>query len=83
MLERLLDLLERDSGLLLDGRQAVVLEVVEVLRDQDLEHVVAGDLGGELQKQALAQIAGTDAGRVEPLDELAAPPRPAPASPGR
>ena len=34
VLDRLLDLLERDPGLLLDGRQPVVLKVVEVLGDQ-------------------------------------------------
>ena len=56
-------------GLLLDGRQAVVLEVVEMVGDQDLQHVVARGLGRELQEQALAQVAGADAGRVELLNE--------------
>ena len=59
----------RDSRLLLDGRQAVVLEVVEMLRDQGVEHVVAGHVRRELQQQALAQVACTDAGRVEPLNQ--------------
>ena len=69
VLERLLDLLDRDPGLLLDGRQPVVLEVVEVLRDQGAEHVVAGRLRRELQQQAFPQVAGADARRVEPLDQ--------------
>ena len=49
-----------------------MLEIVEMLRDQDLEHVVTGHLGVELQEQALAQIACADAGRIEPLNELQA-----------
>ena len=75
VLEGVFDLLERDSRFFLDHRQAVVLEIVEMLRDQDLEHVVTGHLGVELQKQALAQVACADTWRVEPLNELQAPAR--------
>ena len=33
------------------------------------EHVVAGHVGRELQQQAFAEVARTDARRVEPLHE--------------
>ena len=44
----------------------------------NLQHVAAlGISGVSLQEQAFAQIAGTDARRVEPLDQRPGPPRPA------
>ena len=38
--------------------------------DQDVQDVVAGDVGGQLQQQAFAEVACADAGRVELLDQL-------------
>ena len=37
--------------------------------DQDLQDVAAGHVGRELEQQAFAEVAGTDAGRVELLDQ--------------
>ena len=69
VLDRLLDRLEGETRLLLDGRQTVVLEVVEMVADQRPEHVVTGGFGGQLEQQALAQITGPYARRVEILHE--------------
>ena len=43
--EGFLDLLERNARFLLDGRQPVMLEIVEMLGDQDLQHIVARNFG--------------------------------------
>ncbi len=60
---------DRDAGLLLDRRQAVLLEVVEVVGDQDVKNLAARDVGRELQEQAFLEVARTDARRVELLDQ--------------
>ena len=70
LLDRILDVVDRDPGPLLDRRQAVLLDVVEVVGDQDLEDVAAGDVGRELQEQALAEVPRPDARRVELLDHV-------------
>ena len=72
-LDRLLDRVEVEAGLLLDDRQAVVLDVFEVVLDQDPDDVAVRRLGRELQQQALLVVAGADAGRVELLHDAPAP----------
>ena len=69
LVDRLLDRIDVDAGLLLDRRQAVLLEVVEVVGDQDVEDIAHRDVGRELEKEALAEVPGADAGRVELLNQ--------------
>src|SRR3712207_7147594 len=46
------------AGLLLDDRQAVVLDVLEVVLDEQPDDLGVRGLVGNLQEQALAQVAG-------------------------
>ena len=64
-----LDLLDRHAGLLRDLRQPIVLQVFQMIVDQRSQLVVIRHARDELQQQALFQIAGTDAGRIEPLHD--------------
>ena len=69
LLGRLVDLLDRDLHLASDGLIVVLLEVVQVaVDDLGLDLVEADGLG--LHQQALAQVAATNANRVEVLDQL-------------
>ena len=68
-LDRFLDDVDRVARLLLDRRQPVLADVVDVVGDQGLEDLAERGLGGELEEQALLQVPGPDPGRVEPLDE--------------
>ena len=70
MLERLLDRFDRHSGLLLDGGQAVVLQVVKVVADQGAKTSCDGVSGVSCSSRH-SQVAHRDAGGVEPLNEVA------------
>ena len=59
-----------EAGALLDDRQAVVLDVFQVVQDQHAHDVAVRRLRRQLQQQALLQVAGADAGRVELLDHV-------------
>ena len=66
---RFLNRLDREAGLLRDQRQAVVLEVFEVMLDEHLQLFVEQQPRRELQQQALLEAAGADARRIEPLHD--------------
>ena len=66
-LDRLLDRFQIEAGLSLDDRQTIVLDVLEMILDEDADHVAMGRLGRQLQQQAFLEIAGADAGRIELL----------------
>ena len=56
-----------------DHRQAVVFEVFQVVGDQRLKLFEQRHAGRELQEEALAEVAGGDAGRVELLHQRQRP----------
>ena len=78
VLDRLLDLVDRDPRLLLDRRQAVLLDVVKVVGDQDLQDIAAGDVRRKLQAAGTRGGCGhrRRAGRASGPGP--GPPRPAP-----
>ena len=67
LLDGRLDHVERIARAALDVREAVLDDVVEVRRNERDEDVAEGESRGELQQQALPQIAGPDTRRVELL----------------
>ena len=68
-LDRFLDGVQVEAGAPLDDRQAVVRDVFQVVEDQHAQHVAVRRLRRQLQQQALLEVAGADAGRVELLDD--------------
>src|SRR5439155_19880970 len=68
-LDGFLDRLQLEAGLALDNRQAIVLNVLQVVLDEDAQDVAVRRLGRDLQQEALAQVAGADAARIELLHD--------------
>ena len=68
-LDRFLDGFDVEAGPFLNDRQAIVLDVLQMVLDQQAQHVAVRRLRRHLQQQAFLEIAGADAGRIELLDD--------------
>ena len=64
-----LDLLEREAGPPLDERQPIGAKIFEVIAHEPPQPTCMRRRRGDLQQQALPQIAGTHAGRIHALHD--------------